>query len=221
MASAAIHGLFLILLLNQESKKRLINPTSDAVIELVNIDIQQVIPQPTSLPAQKTMVQQASVAGQIERPVKTATIALKEIDEAVMLAVKASNKPKPETVSQQLAVTEAKTVQKAKATTRPTTTLSLPSHEADAVEIASIRSLVRNHLESFKYYPASARRRGIEGHVEVGFSLSKQGSADQISVLHGSGYAVLDHAAMETVHRAQPFPAEAGEYRFCLRFKQL
>jgi len=81
--------------------------------------------------------------------------------------------------------------------------------------------LVRNHLEVFKYYPASARRRGIEGHVEVGFTLTRDGAADQVSVLHGSGYAVLDHAALETVYRAQPFPIENGKYRFSLRFKRL
>jgi len=73
----------------------------------------------------------------------------------------------------------------------------------------------------FKYYPASARRRGIEGHVEVGFTLTRDGAADQVSVLHGSGYAMLDHAALETVHRAQPFPVENGKYRFSLRFKRL
>jgi protein TonB len=81
--------------------------------------------------------------------------------------------------------------------------------------------LVRKHLEFFKYYPSSARRRGIEGHVEIGFTLMHDGAADQVAVLHGSGYAVLDHAALETVYRAQPFPVAYGQYRFSLRFKRL
>jgi len=81
--------------------------------------------------------------------------------------------------------------------------------------------MVRKHLESYKYYPASARRRGIEGHVDVSFRLIPDGSADQVSVLHGSGYAVLDHAALETVYRAQPFPIGRGKYRFRLTFKRL
>jgi len=93
--------------------------------------------------------------------------------------------------------------------------------KATAIDKAKMRLLLRDHLESFKFYPASARRRNIEGDVDVGFTLTHNGTADQVTVLHGSGHAVLDHAALETVHRAQPFPAEDGQYQFRLRFKRL
>lgn len=83
------------------------------------------------------------------------------------------------------------------------------------------RKLVRKHLEAFKFYPGSARRRGIEGHVDVEFTLAQNGTATQVAVLQGSGYSVLDQAAMETVYRAQPFPVHEGEFRFRLRFKRL
>jgi len=82
-------------------------------------------------------------------------------------------------------------------------------------------SLIRQHLESFKYYPASARRRGIEGEVDVAFKLAMSGHADEVSIIHGSGYAVLDRAALDTVQRAQPFPVDEGRYRFRLRFNRL
>ncbi|TLS68739.1 energy transducer TonB [Mariprofundus erugo] len=84
-----------------------------------------------------------------------------------------------------------------------------------------IKTRIRQHLESFKYYPASARRRGIEGQVDVGFTLSRNGTAEHITVLQGSGYAMLDQAALQTVLRAQPFPADDGTYRFRLRFQRL
>lgn len=83
-----------------------------------------------------------------------------------------------------------------------------------------INQRIRRHLESFKYYPASARRRGIEGEVDVGFTLGRDGTADHITVLQGSGYAMLDQAAMQTVRRAQPFPADDGTYRFRLKFQR-
>jgi len=80
---------------------------------------------------------------------------------------------------------------------------------------------VRHRLEAFKYYPASARRRGIEGDVDVSFMLVHGGVAEQVKVLKGSGYAVLDRAALTTVARAQPFPVENGQFRFHLRFRRL
>lgn len=84
----------------------------------------------------------------------------------------------------------------------------------------SIReSLIRNHLEHFKYYPASARRRGITGEVEVAFELNDQGEAGDLKILSGSGYAVLDKAALETVRRAEPFPADGGDFQFRLHFR--
>jgi len=83
------------------------------------------------------------------------------------------------------------------------------------------RNTVRKHLEAFKYYPTSARRRGIEGDVDVSFMLAHGGVAEQVKVLKGSGYAVLDRAALTTVARAQPFPVGNGQFRFHLRFRRL
>lgn len=79
---------------------------------------------------------------------------------------------------------------------------------------------VRQHLERFKYYPASARRRGIEGVVEVSFDLDGEGRASTLQVTEGSGYSVLDQAALQTVRRAEPFPVSGGSYRFRLLFRR-
>lgn len=80
---------------------------------------------------------------------------------------------------------------------------------------------IRHHLERYKFYPASARRRGIGGSVEVGFQLDRKGHAQGVIVMAGSGYSLLDWAAKETVKRAEPFPAVGGEYRFTLQFNKL
>lgn len=77
---------------------------------------------------------------------------------------------------------------------------------------------VRQRLEHFKYYPASARRHGIEGAVDVSFRLNAEGRAEDMQLVSGSGYGILDDAAMSTVRRAEPFPVTEGSYRFRLRF---
>jgi len=95
------------------------------------------------------------------------------------------------------------------------------SRQEQRADVQAVRKSVRNHLEAFKYYPASARRRGIEGEVDVSFFLTGGGLASRLKVLRGSGYAVLDRAALKTVARAQPFPVDYGEYRFRLHFRRL
>ena len=94
---------------------------------------------------------------------------------------------------------------------------------ADRAEMAGEQTnrLVREHLESFKFYPGGARRRGLEGHVDVAFTLVGRGLATAVTVLEGSGHDILDRAALETVSRAQPFPVERGSYRFRLNFRRL
>lgn len=97
--------------------------------------------------------------------------------------------------------------------------LSQERMEAEQAQSERKWKRVLARLEESKWYPSSARRRGIEGDVELGFSLNKEGYAKYTSILAGSGYAMLDQAALETVKRAEPFPADGGEYRFKLRFR--
>jgi len=93
------------------------------------------------------------------------------------------------------------------------------SESAANIEAEKARNIVvRQRLEHFKHYPTSARRRGIEGAVDVSFRLNAQGRAENMQLVSGSGYGILDDAAMNTVRRAEPFPVTQGSYRFRLRF---
>lgn len=93
------------------------------------------------------------------------------------------------------------------------------SETAANVEAEKARNVaVRQRLEHFKHYPASARRRGIEGAVDVSFRLNAEGRAEDMQLVSGSGYGILDDAALNTVRRAEPFPVTQGSYRFRLRF---
>ncbi len=61
------------------------------------------------------------------------------------------------------------------------------------------------HIESHKFYPRAARRRGIEGQVTVSFLLLPDGSAQDI---HTEGNnKLLRKAASQAVNKALPLPA--------------
>ncbi|WP_456322431.1 TonB family protein [Hydrogenimonas sp.] len=54
-------------------------------------------------------------------------------------------------------------------------------------------------IESRKFYPKIAKRRGMEGVVKVRFVLRKDGKIEKVAIAEGSGYGVLDRAALKTV----------------------
>ena len=254
MASAAIHGLFLLVWLDPTAHDPATasSQAGDVAIELVSIELQsgkQVTPAPASKlvpklaskwdsklsssknqmpettdnrPASRqtlTMASDSPASETSKQIVSAPSNSVEENPGPVVLTESPALREQP-VLSESPALSEqpASSVQKI---TAKQTSVHDSKPQVDAGEMDRIRMLVRSHLETFKYYPASARRRGIEGHVEVGFTLTRGGAADRVSVLHGSGYAMLDHAALATVHRAEPFPVENGKYRFSLRFKRL
>ena len=64
---------------------------------------------------------------------------------------------------------------------------------------------VAGHLKRFVRYPMEAR--GASGTVLVRFELNRGGEVIGSEVKKSSGSRVLDHAAIEILRRASPFPA--------------
>ncbi|MDQ6999907.1 MAG: TonB family protein, partial [Mariprofundus sp.] len=60
------------------------------------------------------------------------------------------------------------------------------------------------HIERHKYYPPTARRRGIQGDVHIRFVLLADGTTRQVMVEGAS--SVLQKAARKAVIRAVPMP---------------
>lgn len=56
-------------------------------------------------------------------------------------------------------------------------------------------------------YPRAAVRRGYEGTVELRVAVNSSGAVDRIRVVKGSGYKILDRAAVKAVRRWQFDPA--------------
>lgn len=66
--------------------------------------------------------------------------------------------------------------------------------------------VIRQQLVRARHFPRSAQRARIEGKPIVRFAINTDGSVATATVVKSSGHITLDQAALETVHRAAPFP---------------
>ena len=64
-----------------------------------------------------------------------------------------------------------------------------------------IKKRIRKYLE----YSPQAKRMGIQGLVYVAFTITRDGSAQNVELRTSSGFDSLDESALEAVHRASPF----------------
>jgi len=69
-----------------------------------------------------------------------------------------------------------------------------------------IIELIGSAIERVKTYPALARKRGIEGTVQVSFRITLTGEPDEIRIMKSSGFGVLDRATLRVVKKAAPYP---------------
>lgn len=69
------------------------------------------------------------------------------------------------------------------------------------------RDLLLAHIARFRQYPAEAHRDRLEGSVEVGFTLNRDGSVERAWIVSSSGRQVFDREALAAVHRAVPMPS--------------
>ncbi len=88
----------------------------------------------------------------------------------------------------------------------PATPAAVSLEEARASYAANVRA----RLQARKTYPSAARALGWEGRVAVRFVVGPSGSVSRVEVQKGSGFEVLDRAAVDLVHRSAPYPAPPG-----------
>jgi protein TonB len=74
------------------------------------------------------------------------------------------------------------------------------------------------HIDSHKFYPRKARRRGMEGEIKIAFYLRKDGSIRDLQITGGS--RVLRRAAKQAVQKALslPPPPESMHLQEQIRF---
>jgi protein TonB len=77
-------------------------------------------------------------------------------------------------------------------------------------ELDNIINAFLLQIEKCKDYPYLARRRGQTGTVTVAVRLSAAGELAGVQVVHSSGVAALDEAALTLVRKVCPFVHNAG-----------
>jgi protein TonB len=75
-----------------------------------------------------------------------------------------------------------------------------------------IQRRIRNRL----VYPSQARRAGIQGAAEIGFTVHLDGTVSAVTVLVSSGQESLDQAALAAIYAAAPFPAPPVQARLAI-----
>jgi len=64
--------------------------------------------------------------------------------------------------------------------------------------------LLLAHIEAYKFYPGAARRRAIEGKLDVTFLLTETGGHYKLKI--NGGKTILQRAVRQALDDAQPFP---------------
>lgn len=80
------------------------------------------------------------------------------------------------------------------------------SRQAGNAAVSNYSGKVRAKLNRAFRYPAAAKREGLRGTAQVRFTVSASGAVSGVRIARSAGSSVLDQAALETVHRASPFP---------------
>ena len=65
---------------------------------------------------------------------------------------------------------------------------------------------IKEIIERNKEYPQIAKSRGLEGTVQMAFTLHKNGSVGEIMVNRSSGEKALDDGAILSIKKSSPFP---------------
>jgi TonB family protein len=86
---------------------------------------------------------------------------------------------------------------------------------------ADLLQVIRQKIERehARVYPETARRKGMEGTVEVRFRIAGDGSVEAVEVVRSSGHPLLDEISTQTVRRAGPYPVLAGWIRIPLSYR--
>jgi len=85
--------------------------------------------------------------------------------------------------------------------------ISLPPAAHNDDKEVDFQTQLMAHLNSFKRYPAEAKRQGKTGVVMVRFRIDRTGHMLSYRIEQGSGHAALDEETVRLMQRADPFPA--------------
>ncbi|MDO9575128.1 MAG: energy transducer TonB [bacterium] len=68
------------------------------------------------------------------------------------------------------------------------------------------QDMIKQRIEAVRRYPSWAKRQGIEGIVNLRFTVLSNGLSQDIKIVRPSSSIILDKEAVATIERANPFP---------------
>jgi len=80
-------------------------------------------------------------------------------------------------------------------------------------EMFRYQDAVKQRIQDARRYPAWAKRQGLEGTVDMGFTVLSDGTSRDIAIMGPSSSGGLDEEAVQTIRRAGPFPRIPKELR--------
>ncbi|MBF0553993.1 MAG: energy transducer TonB [Nitrospirae bacterium] len=94
------------------------------------------------------------------------------------------------------------------------------SFDTSDIRYAAYMRRLKEAIESAWVYPAGAARRGIQGDLNISFTINKNGTLKAMDVMRTSGQRQLDDAAISSIKDASPFwplPDEWGKDSFTVK----
>lgn len=212
LVSVALHGGLAAVLLWQQSLNSSTPPP--AVVLPVKLEMFQITQQP---------VPQAELV-KVEEPVKEPPKPQKKVEKVKpkkivkKKTIAKKKKPrvakKPPEVVKPVVPVAAPVVKPAPMPKVARAVMPATSRHGNTNEIReSYKQRLLDVITTHKFYPRRARRRHIEGSVEVGFVVMANGEIQNLRLANSSGETVLDKAALEALRRAgrfDPLPKELG-----------
>jgi len=83
------------------------------------------------------------------------------------------------------------------------TTASPPSDSSNKL----LESVLRKAFNTHFYYPRLAIRRGWSGEVHISLRIESNGTLSHVRILKGSGFGLLDKAAMSSLDKVEILPS--------------
>jgi protein TonB len=204
--SALLHvGVFLFLTVN--SRSHAVSPEQDAVIfSLVNIDILEPELPPQAKPEPPQPPPPIPVVAQPEPEDPSEFIVVEELPPP--------EESLPTSVEIPVALPPAVATGKAQTAVRPTQETGDPV--AVGAYIQRNYSYIQRRIRDKLVYPSPARRAGIQGVVEIAFTIYRDGKVSDVTIMVSSGQESLDKAAIAAIHAAAPFPAPPAQARLSI-----
>ena len=220
-----LHAIAIVLLL-------LVQPWKSAAPEPVIYDLvflQPPAPPPSSAPAEEvqtpTPAPPAAVVEPEPEPVPAPVLKAAPLPPSKPV-VRPRPRPQPSAPSPQVAEAPPLAASQPLALSAPAAPPAVASAPAarPAPDPAYAATLL-SWLGRYKEYPWAARRRGVQGQVVLRLAVARSGRVAATAIETSSGTDVLDEAALDMVHRAEPlpplpasFPGDVAEFRVPISF---